>query len=94
MTSQSRATTLTSLNLNAIFGEKDVQKRLKNIADLWVASGDAFFVEPLGVFKTHEEISGMVDHIQGLGGPEDGFIELSEYRIRRAEDLIRLMQCS
>jgi hypothetical protein len=43
-----------------------------------VSSGDAFFVEPLGVFKTHEEISNMVEHILGLGGPEDEFIELSK----------------
>ena len=80
MTSQSRAQELTSLNLSAIFGENHIPTRLESIADLWVPSGEAFFVEPLGVFKTHDAISGMVDHIQGLGGPEDEFITLGTYR--------------
>jgi hypothetical protein len=79
MTSQSRAQTLTSLNLSAIFGERSISTRLANIKDLWVPSGECFFVEPTGVFKTHKEISGMVNEIQGLGGPDDGFVEMSKY---------------
>jgi hypothetical protein len=79
MTSQSRAQTLTSLNLSAIFSERSIPTRLTNIKDLWVPSGECFFVEPSGVFKTHEDISSMVDQIQGLGGPDDEFAELSKY---------------
>jgi hypothetical protein len=78
MTSQSRAQTLTSLNLSAIFGERSVSTRLTNIKNLWVLNGECFFAEKSGVFKMHEEISGMVDHIQSLGGLEDGFVELSK----------------
>jgi hypothetical protein len=78
MTSRPRAIQLTSLNLSAIFGERHVPTRLTAIADLWVPSGDALFVDPSGVFKTHDAIGGMVDRILGMGGPEDGFFELSK----------------
>jgi hypothetical protein len=78
MTSQSRSQTLNSLNLSAIFGERSVPTRLTNIKNHWVLSGECFFVEESGVFKTHEDISGMVDHIQSLGGAEDGFVQLSK----------------
>jgi hypothetical protein len=78
MTTASRAKAVTSLNLSAIFGEKDVPTRLENIRNYWVPSGEAFFVDPSSVFRTHGEISGMVDQILALGGPNDEFIELSE----------------
>lgn len=78
MTSQARATSLTKLNIHAIFGEKDATQRLQTISKTWVTSGEALFVDSLGVFKTHEEISAMADKIQGFGGPEDEFVELSE----------------
>jgi hypothetical protein len=78
MTSRPRAIQLTSLNLSAIFGERHVPTRLTAIADLWVPSGDALFVDPSGVFKTHDAIGGMVDRILCMGGPEDGFFELSK----------------
>lgn len=79
MTSPTRAQALTSLNLTAIFGERDVAQRKTNIADLWVPSGEAFFVDPTGVFKTHGDISAMVDRILGMGGEGHGFWELSKW---------------
>lgn len=79
MTTQARAIELTKLNIHAIFGERDAPQRLDNIAQIWVASGQALFVEPQGIFKTYEEISAMVEKIQGFGGPDDKFVELSEY---------------
>jgi hypothetical protein len=78
MTTQDRAIELTKLNLNAIFGEKNVQKRLSAISSLWVPSSEVLFVDATGVFKSHEAISGMVDMIQSLGGEEDEFVELGE----------------
>jgi hypothetical protein len=50
--------------------------RMQAIADLWVPSPDVVFVDALGVFKSHEAISGMVDKIQGMGGDGDEFIAL------------------
>ncbi|KAH7402596.1 hypothetical protein BKA66DRAFT_449117 [Pyrenochaeta sp. MPI-SDFR-AT-0127] len=78
MTARSRAVELTKLNLSAIFGEKNVQTRLKTIANLWVPSSEVFFLDSMGVFKSHEAISGMVDHIQSLAGPQNDFVELGE----------------
>lgn len=78
MTSQETAIALTKSNLHAIFSEKDITKRLQAISSLWV-SLDALFIDPLGVFKSHQAISDMVDKIQSMGGPEDVFTELSEW---------------
>jgi hypothetical protein len=79
MTPQERAVTLTLLNLSDIFGQKDVGKRLKNISDLWVPSNEVLFVDAMGVFKSHQAISDMVDEITSMGGPEDQFISLGTY---------------
>lgn len=77
MTSQDRAIEITKINLQDIFGERDATKRLRTISDTWGASGEVLFVDETGVFKTHEAISGVVETIQSLGDPDDGFIELS-----------------
>ncbi|KAF2823452.1 hypothetical protein CC86DRAFT_372402 [Ophiobolus disseminans] len=86
MTSHSRATQLTSLNLSAIFSERHIPTRLATIASLWVSSGDALFVDPLGVFKTHDAISGMVDRILSMGSERDEFFELSEVECLQHDD--------
>jgi hypothetical protein len=78
MTSQARATELTRLNIHGIFDEREASKRFKTMSEIWVASGEALFVDPLGVFKTYEAISAVVEKIQGFGGPKDEFVELSE----------------
>lgn len=78
MTSKARAVELTKLNIFAVFGEIDVQQRLKNITETWVPSDEVFFVDAMGVFKSHEAISNLVGQIQGLGGPTDEFVELSK----------------
>lgn len=41
-------------------------------------SEDAFFVDAMGVFKSHESISEFVGQVQGLGGPKDEFVGLSK----------------
>ncbi|KAF1841785.1 uncharacterized protein K460DRAFT_294206 [Cucurbitaria berberidis CBS 394.84] len=87
MTTQAHAITLTKLNLSAIFGEKDVQTRLKTIADLWVSSPEVFFLDSLGVFKSHEAISGMVGTVQGFGGPDDEFVELKTLKHDEEDDV-------
>ena len=81
-TPQSYAKTLTLLNLSSIFGQKDIPTRMKAIADLWVPSPDVLFVDALGVFKSHEAISGMMDKIQGMGGVGDEFVALGEFPFR------------
>jgi len=75
-TPQSRAIDLTLLNLTAIFGQKDQPTRIEAIHDLWVRSSDVLFVDALGVYKSHEAISGMVEKIQGMGGEGDEFVAL------------------
>jgi|SRR5690242_1115073 len=80
MTSQNRAIELTKLNLHSIFGERAAEKRLHTIMKTWGASGELLFVDEMGVFKTHEAISGVVDKIQSLGDPDDSFVELSMLR--------------
>jgi hypothetical protein len=77
MTTKDRAIALTQLNLHAIFSEKNATTRLKSIAELWVADGEAFFVDPHAIYKTHTAISDMVDGLRAQGEPEDKFIELS-----------------
>jgi hypothetical protein len=78
MTTQSQATSLTKGNLHTIFGERNVKTRLSNIANIWVPSSDVLFVDPTDVYKSYEAISGMVDKILAMGGPEDVFSELSK----------------
>ncbi|RYN31483.1 hypothetical protein AA0112_g6459 [Alternaria arborescens] len=77
-TPQSRAKSLTLLNLSSIFGQKDVPTRMQAIADLWVPSADVLFVDALGVFKSHEAISEMVDKIQSMGEAGDEFVALDD----------------
>jgi len=82
-TPQSRAIDLTLLNLTNIFGQKDKTTRMQAIADLWAPSSDVLFVDTLGVFKSHEAISEMVEKIQGMSGEGDEFVALGTYIDRR-----------
>lgn len=77
-TPQSRAKSLTLLNLSSIFGQKDVSTRMQAITDLWVPSADVLFVDALGVFKSHEAISEMVNKIQSMGEVGDEFVALGK----------------
>ncbi|KAH7078351.1 hypothetical protein FB567DRAFT_595956 [Paraphoma chrysanthemicola] len=78
MTSKSQAEHLTLVNLHSIFGNRDSAARLSTIQSTWVPSGDALFIEPNGVFKTHEGISDMAGQILASGGDGDKFWELGE----------------
>jgi hypothetical protein len=80
-TPQSHAKSLTLLNLSSVFGQKDIAKRMQAIADLWVPSADVLFVDALGVFKSHEAISDMVNKIQSMGGESDEFVALGKYLV-------------
>ncbi|KAF3039112.1 hypothetical protein E8E11_005551 [Didymella keratinophila] len=52
-------------------------RRLTVLSELWVTSGESLFVDLLDECRTHEAISAVIDRIQGLGGREDVFVELS-----------------
>ncbi|KAJ4992663.1 NTF2-like domain protein [Stagonosporopsis vannaccii] len=86
MTSQIRAIELTKLNLHNIFGERNAAKRIRTISNIWGENGEIMFVDNMGVFKTHEAISSVVEKIQNLGGPEDIFIELSDIECLKHDD--------
>ncbi|KAI4945401.1 hypothetical protein J4E86_009288 [Alternaria arbusti] len=85
-TSQSCAIDLTLLNLTDIFGQKDKTTRTQAVADLWVPSSDVFFVDALGVFKSHEAISEMVEKIQGMSGEGDEFVALGNVECLKHDD--------
>lgn len=57
---------LTRLTLFTAFAEKDATKRLSMIKDSWVPSGDCLFIDPSGVYKTHESINDMVSNLQKI----------------------------
>ncbi|KAI4956182.1 hypothetical protein J4E91_000393 [Alternaria rosae] len=85
-TPQSRAIGLTLLNLTDIFGQKDRSTRMKAIADLWVPSSEVLFIDALGVFKSHEAISEMVEKIQSMSGEGDEFVALGEVDCLKHDD--------
>jgi hypothetical protein len=77
MTTKDKAIQLTKDNLHLVFGETSAPKRLEKIGELYVPSSEALFVDPMGVFKTHEAISDMVAKLQALG-PGQVFTEIGE----------------
>ncbi|KAH7126950.1 hypothetical protein B0J11DRAFT_290328 [Dendryphion nanum] len=85
MTSKAQAIQLTKDNLHRIFGETDEKKRLEAIASIWVPSSDLLFVDPLGVFKTHQGISDMVAKLQELG-PGQVFSERGEVDVLQPDE--------
>jgi hypothetical protein len=92
MATKDRAIELTKQNLHAIFGERNIEKRLSSIASLWVSSSDVLFVDAMGVFKSHQAISDMVDKILSMGGPEYVFSETSKHS-HRGDDMYLILCC-
>ncbi|KAF2741548.1 hypothetical protein EJ04DRAFT_507321 [Polyplosphaeria fusca] len=80
MTTKETAIKLTRDNLMHIFGESDEAKRLKTIETLWFPSGECMFIDAMGVFKTHQAISGMVSQLEEMN-PGQVFTELSSYDV-------------
>ncbi|KAF2876900.1 hypothetical protein BDV95DRAFT_614175 [Massariosphaeria phaeospora] len=78
MTARSTAISLTRSNLTSIFSEPNANARLSAIQQLWAPSGDCLFIDALGVFKSHQAISDMVEKILGMGSEGDVFTELDE----------------
>lgn len=77
MTTKERAIKITKENLHLVFGETSAPKRLEKISELYVPS-EVLFVDPMGVFKTHEAISDVVTNLQAMG-PGQVFSELGEH---------------
>jgi hypothetical protein len=76
MTSKDRAIHITIRNLHNIFGEINEHARLNELSELWVTN--PYFIDPLGVFTSHKEISDMAAKIQAMGSGEDVFSELGK----------------
>jgi hypothetical protein len=78
MTTQAQAIALTKANLHTIFSEPNSETRLAALARLWVPSTSSLFIDPDGVYKTHEAISDMIEKLLA-GGDTQGasFSELS-----------------
>ncbi|KAK6344641.1 hypothetical protein TWF718_006599 [Orbilia javanica] len=76
MASAELITTILKENLYGVFGSSSHEERLKNLARLW--NPDALFIDPLGVFKTHEEVSNAVAGLHQEGWV---FTELSEVQV-------------
>lgn len=76
MTTKETAISLTKFNLFDIFGETDAAKRLSSIGKVWVPSGECHFVDPMGIYKTHQGISDMVAKLQEMSSGQV-FRELS-----------------
>jgi hypothetical protein len=47
-------------NLFTVFGEVDHEKRLAALGQLWVADPGCLFIDPMGAFRTHSDISTFV----------------------------------
>ena len=67
MTSKSRAIAITTENLTLVFGETDASKRKQKLTDLWYGDNEVLFIDPLGVFKTHEAILGLIEKLLAMG---------------------------
>ncbi|KAF3210219.1 hypothetical protein TWF106_010752 [Orbilia oligospora] len=76
MASADLITSILKENLYEIFGSPSHENRLQNLARLW--NPDALFIDPFGVFKTHEEVSNAISGLQQEGWV---FTELSEVQV-------------
>lgn len=77
-TTKESAIALTKSNLFHVFGEPNATKRLSVISEIWAPSGECLFIEPGGVFKTHQSINDMITKLQeGISGQV--FCELSKF---------------
>jgi hypothetical protein len=62
MTSDESITQLVRDNLYLVFGETNLEKRLAALSRLWVE--DCLFVDPMGIFRTHGDISNLITSLQ------------------------------
>ncbi|KAH8810929.1 hypothetical protein F5884DRAFT_897452 [Xylogone sp. PMI_703] len=95
MTSSTTVTKLVQENLREVFGESDPKKRLSALSRLWVPSSESLFVDPLGVFRSHEAISDLVGslHVQypGMAFSERGEVQIlyetqdEDFRVARLQ---------
>jgi hypothetical protein len=51
-------------NLFMVFDEADHEKRLAALGQLWVADPGCLFVDPMGAFRTHNDISTLVGKLK------------------------------
>lgn len=51
-------------NLYSVFAETDPPKRLAAMSRLWVPSSESLFVDPIGLFRSHDAISDLIDTLQ------------------------------
>ncbi|KAK6340068.1 hypothetical protein TWF730_001841 [Orbilia blumenaviensis] len=81
MASAELITSILKENLYEVFGSTSHEDRLKNLARLW--SPDAIFIDPMGIFKTHEEVSGAIAGLQ-----QDGWVfsELGDVQVTSPPD--------
>jgi hypothetical protein len=78
MATKEQAIQLTKDNLHLVFGERDVTKRLETISVKYVLSSEVLFIDPMGVYRSHQAVSDMVSKLQEMG-PEDVFSEIGMY---------------
>jgi len=92
MTTSTVVTKILQDNLYLIFGESDPEKRLVALSQLWVPSSNSLFIDPLGIFRSHQAISDLVGslHKENQGwefketGPVQILFESSEEDLRVA----------
>jgi hypothetical protein len=63
MSSTEAVSKLLQDNLFLVFGEADREKRWAALTQLWVADTECLFIDPIGVFRTHKDISNLIDTI-------------------------------
>lgn len=64
MTSSSTVSKISLDNLHLVFDEPDPAKRLAELSRLWVQSPDCMFIDPEGVYRSHEAISDVSGALQ------------------------------
>jgi hypothetical protein len=64
MSSTQEVSTILEDNLFQVFGEANHDKRLAALAKLWTADSDCLFIDPMGVFRTHNDISTFIGKLQ------------------------------
>ena len=78
MATKEQVIQLTKDNINLVFGESDVTKRLETISSIYAPDSDVLFVDPMGAHRSHQSISDMVSKLQEMG-PGDVFSEIGMY---------------
>ena len=64
MTSSSTVSKISLDNLHLVFDELDPAKRLAELSRLWVPSPDCMFIDPEGVYRSHEAVSDVTGALQ------------------------------